>query len=337
MASTVGLDLGGTKCLGVVVDDGGNVVDEERVPTPIGADAIVDTLAEVADRLIARAAGAIGAVGIGAPGLVDDEGVLRFAPNLPGVTEVPIAGRVGARLPVPVVVENDASCAGWGERELGAGRRSDHVLLVTLGTGIGGGMVLGGRLFRGHHGFAGEIGHMVVDPHGPPCPCGQRGCWERFASGSGLGRIAREAALAGRASRVVALAGGDAEHVKGEHVTAAAAEGDHEAVEVMAAFAWWVALGLANLANAFDPELFVLGGGLVEAGEVLLNPVRSAFNDLLEGADHRPPVAIVAAELGERAGAIGAALLARTSLLGAPAHALASDLAPKTAGGGAAG
>jgi glucokinase len=219
----------------------------------------------------------------------------------------PRRGRVG----VPVVVENEASCGGWGERSAGSGQGRQHVLLVTLGTGIGGGIVLGGRLYRGHHGFAGEIGHMVVDPDGPPCPCGQRGCWERYASGSGLGRIAREAAIAGRAARVVELAGGDPELVKGEHVTAAAAEGDESARRVMADFGWWVALGLANLANAFDPELFVLGGGLVEAGDVLLDPVRSAFADLLEGADHRPPVGIVAATLGERAGAIGAALLAR--------------------------
>jgi glucokinase len=313
VASTVGLDLGGTKCLGVVVDEAGAVVEEARVPTPVGAGAILSTLAGLGEKLVANAGGRVGAVGIGAPGLVDDDGVLRYAPNLPGVAEAPIAAAVRDRLGLPVVVENDASCAGWGEREMGAGRQSEHVVLITLGTGIGGGIVLGGRLFRGHHGFAGEVGHMVVDPHGPPCPCGQRGCWERFASGSGLGRIAREAALAGRAARIVALAGGDAEHVKGEHVTAAAAEGDPEALRVMAEYGWWVALGLANLANAFDPELFVLGGGLVEAGDVLLEPVRSAFNELVEGADHRPPVAIVPAELGERAGAIGAALLARSA------------------------
>ena len=250
-------------------------------------------------------------VGIGAPGLVDDDGVLRYAPNLPGVAELPLAAPLRDRLGVPVVVENDASCAGWGEREAGAGRGLDHVLLVTLGTGIGGGIVLDGTLFRGRHGFAGEIGHMVVDPHGPPCPCGQRGCWERFASGSGLGRLAREAAVGGRAARIVDLAGGDPELVKGEHVTAAAGEGDEEARAVMAEYGWWVALGLANLANAFDPERFVLGGGLVEAGDVLMLPVRSAFAELIEGVDHRPPVDIVAAELGEHAGAIGAALLAR--------------------------
>ena len=307
---TVGVDLGGTKCLGVVVDERGAVVDELRVPTPRGSEAIADVLGDVAAELMARRAEVVG-VGVGVPGLVDASGALRFAPNLPGVTELPLAVPLAERLGVPVVVENDASCAGWGEREAGAGKGRDHVVLVTLGTGIGGGIILGGRLFRGHNGFAGEIGHMVVDPHGPPCVCGQRGCWERFASGSGLGRLAREAAVGGRADRIVSLAGGDPEDVKGEHVTAAAGEGDEEALAVMRDFGWWVALGLANLANAFDPELFVLGGGLVEAGEVLLSPVRSAFAELLDGADHRPDVGIVAAELGEHAGAIGAALLAR--------------------------
>ncbi len=312
MTITIGVDLGGTKCLGVVVDDGGAVLDELRVPTPRGNDAVVEVLGDVAAGLLdRRPAGEVVGVGVGAPGLVDDDGVLRYAPNLPGVAELALAAPLAARLGLPVVVENDASCAGWGEQQAGAGRGRSHVLLVTLGTGIGGGIVIGGQLFRGHNGFAGEIGHMVVDPHGPPCVCGQRGCWERFASGSGLGRLAREAAVGGRADRIVALAGGDPEDVKGEHVTLAAGEGDAEAAAVMADFGWWVALGLANLANAFDPELFVLGGGLVEAGDVLLDPVRAAFAGLLEGVEHRPPVGIVAAELGEHAGAIGAALLAR--------------------------
>ena len=312
MDVTIGVDLGGTKCLGVVVDDAGSVVDELRLPTPKGKEATVEVLTEVASTLRDRQSGrTVRGVGAGVPGLVDATGTLRFAPNLPGVNELPLAAPLTERLGLPVVIENDASCAGWGEREAGAGRGREHLILVTLGTGIGGGIVLGGRLYRGHHGFAGEIGHMVVDPNGPPCPCGQKGCWERYASGSGLGRLAREAAVGARADRIVALAGGDPELVKGEHVTAAAAEGDDEALAVMASFGWWVALGLANLANAFDPEVFVLGGGLVEAGDVLLEPVRRAFDELLDGAEHRPEVEILPAQLGEHAGAIGAALLAR--------------------------
>jgi glucokinase len=169
--------------------------------------------------------------------------------------------------------------------------------------------VAGGTLMRGANGFAGEIGHMVVDPAGPDCPCGQRGCWERYASGGGLGRLAQHAVARGQATQVLALAGGDPTLVRGEHVTAAAAGGDAEARAVLAELGWWVALGLVNLANAFDPQAFVLGGGLVEAGDLLLAPVRASFDGLLAGAAYRPPVAIVPATLGEHAGAIGAACL----------------------------
>jgi glucokinase len=187
-------------------------------------------------------------------------------------------------------------------------------VLVTLGTGIGAGLVAGGRLYRGAHGFAGEPGHMVIDPNGPPCPCGRRGCWERFASGSGLGRLARDAAAAGRARRVVDLAGGDPEDVRGEHVTRAALDGDGEAIEVMREFAWWFAVGVANLVNILDPEVVIVGGGLAEAGDVFLEPAREAFARLVLAPDHRPLVPIRNAEFGPEAGAIGAALLAREQM-----------------------
>lgn len=312
---TIGLDLGGTKCLGLLVTGDGEVHDEARLPTPRGGEAVLSTLVEASRELMARAGDrGVSAIGVGVPGLVDTGGVLRVAPNLPGVVELPVASALAAATGLPVRVENDATCAGWGERCLGAARGFDDVVLVTLGTGIGGGFILGGALYRGAHGYAGEIGHMVVDPNGPPCVCGQRGCWERFASGSGLGRLAREAAVAGRAEAVVALAGGDPEAVRGEHVTAAAAGGDPGALAVLERFAWWLALGLANLANVLDPQAFVLGGGLVEAGHVLVDPVRAAFGELVEAPDHRPPVAIVPAALGERAGAIGAALLPQNFL-----------------------
>lgn len=308
--STIGVDVGGTKCLGVVLDANGSIIDERRVPTPSGAsdDTLIDAIADVAGGLDD---GSAMAVGVGVPGLVDHDGVLRFAPNIRGVTELPVRAELAARLGVAVRVDNDANCAAWAEQAMGAGRGQPDMILVTLGTGIGGGIVVDGRLMRGAHGFAGEIGHMVVRADGQPCPCGQRGCWERYASGSGLGRLAREAAHAGQIPRVVALAGGDPEAVRGEHVTQAAAEGDPGAQHVMDRLGWWVALGLANLANAFDTGCFVLGGGLIEAGAILLDPVRVAFLDLVEGADHRPAVDIVPATLGEHAGAIGAALLAR--------------------------
>jgi len=303
---TVGVDLGGTKCLAVAME-GGVVVDERRVPTPAGEAGLLDALAGVVTDV--RGDREVLGVGVGVPGLVDRAGVLRFAPNLPGIVDFDIKAELEARLDLPVRVDNDATCAAWGERQVGAAQGWHDVILVTLGTGIGGGIVAGGALLRGANGFAGEIGHMVVDPDGPPCPCGQRGCWERFASGGGLGRLAQQAAAEGRAGRVLALAGGDPALVRGEHVTEAAAEGDAEARAVLADLGWWVGLGLANLANAFDPQAFVLGGGLIEAGDVLLDPVRTAFAALLTGGPYRPPIDIVPATLGEHAGAIGAACL----------------------------
>lgn len=303
---TIGVDLGGTKCLAVALE-AGLVVDERRVPTPVGETALLDALAGAVTDV--RGDGEVLGVGVGVPGLVDRAGVLRFAPNLPGVVDLDIKVELEGRLDLPVRVDNDATCAAWGERQVGAAQGWHDVILVTLGTGIGGGIVAGGVLLRGANGFAGEIGHMVVDPDGPPCPCGQRGCWERFASGGGLGRLAQQAAAEGRATRVLALAGGEPSLVRGEHVTVAAAEGDAEARAVLADLGWWVALGLANLANAFDPQAFVLGGGLIEAGDVLLGPVRTAFAELLTGGYYRPAIDIVPATLGEHAGAIGAACL----------------------------
>ncbi|HEX5267067.1 MAG TPA: ROK family protein [Acidimicrobiales bacterium] len=311
--ASIGIDVGGTKVLGVVVEPDGTVAAEARVATPVGSGALVEALGGVVEDLDAACGPSRVAlpVGVGAPGLVDVRGTVRFAPNLPGVRGLDLPGGLGARLGGrPVVADNDATCAGWAEVRHGVARGAGHVLMVTLGTGIGGALVCDGRLMRGANGFSGEIGHMVVDPGGPPCPCGRSGCWERYASGSGLGRLAREAAHAGQSDRLVDLAGGDAEGVRGEHVTAAAASGDPGAVEVLRRFAGWLALGLSNLANALDPELIVIGGGLIEARELLLPPIREEFARLVEAGGERPPIRIEAAALGERAGAIGAAVLA---------------------------
>jgi glucokinase len=168
--ATVGVDIGGTKCLAVAVVDG-EVAGETRVPTPEGEPALVETMAGVVEKLASEVGQDVDAVGLGLPGLVDREGLLRFAPNLPGVAGLPVRELLEPRLGVPVQVDNDATCAAWGERVVGAARGLDEVVLVTLGTGIGGGIVSKGQIHRGVNGFAGEVGHMVVDPHGPPCPC----------------------------------------------------------------------------------------------------------------------------------------------------------------------
>jgi glucokinase len=319
---TIGIDMGGTKVLGLAVDDEGVVLAEIRVPTPgrrggaagdgDGWDPVIEALASVTEQLLQTIGVEVASVGVGAPGLVDNTGVLRYAPNLPGGNGLDIAGGLSARLGgLRTVVDNDATCATVAEWAFGAAAGVTDAVMVTLGTGIGGGVIAGGHVVRGASGFAGEIGHMVVDPTGPVCPCGKRGCWERFASGSGLGRLAREAAHAGRLDEVVSLAGGDAESVRGEHVTMAAEAGDVGALAVLAELGWWLALGLSNLALALDPAVMVYGGGLVETVTLVLDRVRTAFDELLEGRAYRPEVKILPALLGERAGAIGAALVAR--------------------------
>ena len=313
-----GVDIGGTKCLGLCLSADGTVLVEERLPTPRGASNLADTVAAVVEALEANAGARIRAVGVGAPGLVDHTGVLRAAPNLIGVTEMPIREMLTERLHVPVTVDNDATCATEAEWRHGAASGAKDALLITLGTGIGGGVVSGGALQRGANGFMSEPGHVVVDPNGPPCVCGRRGCWERYASGSGLARLARDAAFGGRAAAVVDTAGGDPESVRGEHVTSAARAGDPEAREILEEFAWWLALGLANLTNLFDPEVIVLGGGLVEESDLLLEPIRRLYEGLLYAPAHRPRPRLEPAMLGERAGAMGAALIALNALSTAP-------------------
>ena len=319
---TYGIDIGGTKVLGVALGPDNERVGEARVPTPRGKREIVGSHVAEAVALVTaeldRSLGADGPdgpaapIGVGAPGMVDRRGRLCFAPNLPQAHGVDWTALIGDRLPGrAVVIENDANLAVLAEHRLGAARGFHHVVMVTLGTGIGGGIVVDDRVQVGGAGFAGEIGHMVVDPNGPPCPCGRRGCWERFASGAGLGLLAREAALAGRLGEVVRLAGGDPESVRGEDVSAAAANGDAAARRVIEEVGWWIGFGLANLACVVDPECFVLGGGVVEAGSLLVDSARATFEELVEGRDSRPLAAVVPAAFGERAGAVGAALAAR--------------------------
>jgi glucokinase len=307
--AAVGVDVGGTKLLAVRLDSDGAVI--ESLKEPIRGEDLVAQVTEVALRV---AGGTPASVGIGVPALVDGVGTLLFAPNLKSAVGTRLGESVAERLEgCRLWIGNDATAASWGEYRAGAGARSGitDMLMVALGTGIGGGIVVDGRLYEGVNRMAGEFGHMVVDIDGAPCPCGNHGCWERLASGSALGELARAAVAAGSAPRLVELAGGDAEAVSGEHVTSAAGEGDRAALEVMGRFGRFVAVGIANLVNIFDPQIVVVGGGLVKAGEVLMGPIRAALDGLAMGARVRPEVPVVAALLGEDAGAVGAGMMAR--------------------------
>jgi glucokinase len=307
----VGVDIGGTKVLALAVDPDGRELARRQVPTLHDPVQLLDQVTTVVEALRADVGPIVG-IGLGTPGLVDRLGVLRYAPNLPGVRDLDLTTPVRRHFGLPVVAENDASCAALAEHRLGAARGATHAAVITQGTGI----IVDGRLLRGAHGFAGEPGHVLVDPHGPRCACGARGHWEAVASGTGLANLARLLVAEGRGAGLVDRAGGDPAAVRGEHVSAALADGDPDALEVLARFARWVALGLGGLIALFDPEVIVLGGGLSAISAGFLDDVRAALPDSVLAWDHRPAVPVVPAQLGLEAGAVGAAVALWSSVEG---------------------
>jgi glucokinase len=312
----IGVDAGGTKVAGVLVDceRGGEILDRRVAETPAtDGEAATRTIVAVAKELM-PGADDVRALGVGAAGMVDRSGVMRYAPNV-AWREFPLAERIEQGAGLPTLVDNDANVAAWGEFRFGAGRGSTHMLLVTVGTGIGGGIVNDGTLFRGAHGFAGEIGHIIVEPGGPLCGCGNLGCWEQVASGRAIGRLGRQAAMDHPQSLMVELAGGDPDRVDGPVVTAAARRGDQVATHLLAEVGRRLGEGIGGLVNVLDPDVVVVGGGVLEAGDLLLGPARRSFVEAVEAPDHRPEVPIVAAALGNDAGAVGAADLALQELV----------------------
>ena len=306
----IGVDAGGTKVAGMLVDvgDEGRIMDRRVVETPTAdAEGVTRTIVALARDLMAGVQ-EVRAVGVGAAGMVDLNGVVRFAPNLPW-REFPLADRVSRGVGLPTVVDNDANAAAWGEFRFGAAQHFDDMLLVTVGTGIGGGIVSRGKLLRGAHGLAAEIGHFIVEPGGPRCGCGNLGCWEQVASGRALGRLGQQAAREHPEALLSELAGGDPERVTGPLVTKAAQSDDPVARHVIAEVGRRLGEGIAGLVNILDPEVVVVGGGVIEAGELLLEPTRRAYLDAVEAPEHRPEVSIIPATLGNDAGAVGAAAL----------------------------
>lgn len=302
--TAIGIDLGGTKVAGILMEEGGRVLRREERDTP--SDAVLDTVVAVAEAL--RTSPAPQAIGVGAAGMVDIlAGAVPFSPNV-SLRDAPIRDLVGERTGLPCVVDNDANCAAWGEFRFGAGRPFTHMLLVTVGTGIGGGIVWNGELYRGAHGFAGEIGHVIVEPGGPRCNCGNLGCWEQVASGRAIDRLGAEESKRHPDGTIARLAGRS--EVSGRHVSDAAGEGDQAALAIMAEVGRRLGEGIAGLVNILDPQAVVVGGGVAEEGDLILEPARRAFLDAVEAADRRPEVPILEAELGNDAGALGAAALA---------------------------
>ncbi len=312
MGLTVGVDVGGTKIAAGVVDEAGEILATVRRESPAtDSDAIETTIGALVSEL--REDHDIEAVGVGAAGFVDvRRSTVLFAPNLAWRDE-PLRADLERRTGLPVVIENDANAAAWGEFGFGAGADVDDLLLVTVGTGVGGGIVLDGQLHRGAFGVAAEIGHLRVVPNGRLCGCGNRGCWEQYASGSALVRDAKERLAAGGpdVEPLLARAGGDADALSGPMVTEAAQAGDTVAVELLARLGQWLGEGIASLTAVLDPAVVVIGGGVSEAGPLLLEPIRDHFRLNLTGRGHRPELAVRPATLGNKAGLIGAADLAR--------------------------
>ena len=312
MSLACGIDVGGTKIAGGVVDEHGTILEELRVESPAtDAHAIEAAIEKLVTEL--RIRHPIDAVGVGAAGYIDKaRAVVLFAPNL-AWRDLDLKADLELALALPVVVENDANAAAWGEFQFGAGHDVDDLLLVTVGTGVGGGLVLDGALYRGAFGVGAEIGHMRVVPDGMLCGCGNRGCFEMYASGSALVREARSAARAGSllAADLLERAGGDPDAITGPLVTEAAQAGDTFAVEQLASLGRWLGEGIASLTAVLDPAVVVVGGGVSAAGELLLGPTRAAFAAQLTGRGHRPTLEIRRARLGNRAGLIGAADLTR--------------------------
>jgi len=304
----VGIDIGGTKIAALRISAEGEIRARTLIPTP----ATDQTAAMPAIEAAAAAVldDGVAAIGVGIAGLVDvRSGVLLWAPNL-AWRDLGVSEHLGARFGLPVTVDNDATAAAWGESRLGASRGSADSLFVGVGTGIGGGIIAGGRLIRGAHGFAGEIGHIIVEPDGPLCGCGNRGCWEQVASGLAIARAGRRAVTEEPGSTIARLAGGDPGRATGELVTEAARHGDAAAIAILTTVARRLGEGIAGLVNVLDPDVVVVGGGVGEAGDLLLGPLREAYLAAVEGPDDRPDVPIVPAQLENEAGAIGAALLA---------------------------
>ena len=313
MSFTIGVDVGGTKVLGGVVDELGAVLKTARRDTPReGGSALTQAIADVAKELMAEFT--VESVGVSAAGFVSsDRKTMLATPNIAGWNGVDLDYQLTSLIGLPVVIENDANAAAWGEARFGAGRGKRHMLMLTVGTGIGGGIVVNGDLYRGAFGIAAEIGHIRVVPDGHICGCGARGCFEQYGSGNALMRYTREAIAASPdiARNLLSRGDGTVEGLTGRAITEAAREGDAVALAAFNTTGQWLGAGIATLSVVLDPECVVIGGGVIDAGEILLGPTRSALERYMPFAGKHPYPEIIAASLGNEAGLVGAADLAR--------------------------
>ena len=314
MSLTIGIDVGGTKVLGGVVDEAGKVLTTARKDTPRqGGNALTQTIADVAKELLQQHS--VASVGVSAAGFVSsDRKTMLATPNIADWNGVDLDNQLTKLIGLPVVIENDANAAAWGEAKFGAGKNQDHMMMLTVGTGIGGGIVVNGALYRGAFGIAAEFGHMRVVPEGHICGCGARGCFEQYASGNALLRHAREAINASPeiARNLLSRGDGTVAGLTGQAITDAARDGDPVALAAFNTTGQWLGAGIASLAVLLDPACVVIGGGVIDAGEILLKPTRESLERNMPFAGKHPYPQIIAAQLGNEAGLVGVADLARS-------------------------
>lgn len=314
MSLTIGIDVGGTKVLGGVVDESGKVLTTARKDTPRqGGSALTQTIADVAKELLEKHS--VSSIGVSAAGFVSsDRKTMLATPNIADWNGVDLDGQLTKLIGLPVVIENDANAAAWGEAKFGAGKNQDHMMMLTVGTGIGGGIVVNGALYRGAFGIAAEFGHMRVVPDGHICGCGARGCFEQYASGNALLRHAREAINASPevARNLLSRGDGTVAGLTGQAIAEAAREGDPVALAAFNSTGQWLGAGIASLVVLLDPACVVIGGGVIDAGEILLKPTRESLERNMPFAGKHPYPKIIAAQLGNEAGLVGVADLARS-------------------------
>ncbi len=311
---TVGIDIGGTKIAGALVDIDGNIVAESKVPTPAqDPDALVDAVVALVTELsLGRE---VLGVGVAAAGFIDaDQANIIYAPNLSWRNE-PFKAKLQAKLPLPVIIENDANAAAWAEFRYGAGKGFQHMVMLTIGTGVGGAVIVNGQMLRGGFGIAGELGHLRVVPNGKLCGCGQHGCLESYGSGTALLKAAKELAnsdleIGSRLRELEAQAG----ELTGAQVYTAILEKDPGALQILTELGSWLGEAIGSLTAVLDPQVVVIGGGVSAAGDLLLNPIREAYLAHLPARGFRPELEIKAAEFVNDAGVVGAADLVRSAL-----------------------
>lgn len=309
---SIGVDIGGTKIAAGVVDENGEIIAATTRSTPATDAALIEAACAEAVAELRGDHDVVG-VGVGAAGFVSsDRRTVTFSANLAWRGH-PLADELEQLTGLPVVVENDANAAGWAEYRFGAAREAEHMLMVTVGTGLGGALVMDGQLVRGRWGFAGEIAHMTAVPDGQWCGCGRRGCLEQYTAGTALVRTAKRRASAGDPlmGPLVQAAGGSRKEIDGPLITRLAQHGDPGAVELIAELGDWLGRGLSSIATLLDPDMIVVGGGVAAAGDLLLDPARSAYARTITAAAQRELAPFVLARMGNRAGIVGAADLAR--------------------------